>query len=1136
MIRIDETSADPVSLVELLRRRADRQPDSDLFHFLPDREDGTEATLTPGELDRHARALATRLQDLGLTGGRALLFYPPGLEFIEAFFGCLYAGVVAVAAHLPRPNRPMTRLRSIVADCEPSAVLTCSSLAKDAVRWEIGVTELRDVQRILTDDGAGDRDEPAGRWTDPGARSDSLAILQYTSGSTTAPRGVMITHGNLIHNSSLIHDAFGSIPEARGAFWLPMFHDMGLIGGIIQTLYCGGSSTLLSPVSFIQRPIRWLEAISRTGATISGAPNFAYELCIEKTTPEQRAGLDLSSWRVAFNDAEPVRAETLDRFAAAFEPAGFRRESFLPCYGLAELTLLVSGGPRACPPVILHVDGAALEHGEVSEAPTIATSKRLVASGRVVDSQRVVIVDPATGDPCPDGRVGEIWVAGPSVALDYRGRPADTKATFDARLVDGEGPFLRTSDLGSLKDGVLFVTGRFKDMIIFRGRKIYPQDIEWTAERCHPALLAGAAAAFAIEGEGEERLAIIQEVERTPDPTTIDEIITAIRRAVAEQHYVEVHAIRLIKRLSLPKTSSGKVRRHACRDGFLDGTLENVAQWAQMSETAATSPSQAVGLLGRTDAAKVAGPLGIRPEEVDTRRPLAGFGIGSLQAVRLAAELEEWLGRKLDPTLVYDHPTIDALASFLAGEPPVEHDRRRPETGHGPHCESIAIVGIGCRFPGATGPDAFWKLLRDGVEGVGPIPESRWDVEALGDIEVPRRGGFVEGIDRFDADFFGISPREAALFDPQHRMLLELTWEALEDGGQVPERLAGTAVGVFVGISTNDYAQLQAMRGGPSDGFRITGSADSIAANRISHHFDFHGPSLAIDTACSSSLVAVHMACRSLRDDECELAVAGGVNLILLPEVFANFAKAGFLSPGGRCRTFDAAADGYVRSEGAGMVVLKPVSRALADGDPIYAVIRGGAVNQDGRTNGLTAPYRSAQEAVLRAAYRQAGVSPGEVDYIEAHDTGTLLGDPIELAALGAVLGEGRGPDRPCALGSVKTNVGHLEAASGVAGLIKTALALHHRAIPPSLHFSRPNPHIAYEDLPLRVQREFDDWPDTGRRGWRESARSGSAAPMPTSSWKRPRPASMLGSLPTMANPRKWSSPSRRDPRRPSGT
>ncbi len=302
-----DTNTDAASLVDLLQRRTARASGSALFRFLPDGEEGAEVTLTPGELDLRARALAARLQDLGLTGGARLLLYPPGLEFIAAFFGCLYAGVVAVAAHLPRPNRPITRLRSIVADCGPCAVLTCSSLAKDAARWEAGVTELRGVPCILTDERPGDFEERAGHWSDPGAGRETIAMLQYTSGSTTTPRGVMITHGNLLQNSSLIHEAFGSTPEARGVFWLPLFHDMGLIGGVIQTLYCGGSSTLFSPVSFLQRPIRWLQSISLTGATISGAPNFAYELCVEKTTPEQqrRPGPEHLACRVQRRRADP---------------------------------------------------------------------------------------------------------------------------------------------------------------------------------------------------------------------------------------------------------------------------------------------------------------------------------------------------------------------------------------------------------------------------------------------------------------------------------------------------------------------------------------------------------------------------------------------------------------------------------------------------------------------------------------------------------------------------------------------------------------------------------------------------------------------------------------------------------------
>ena len=660
------------------------------------------------------------------------------------------------------------------------------------------------------------------------------------------------------------------------------------------------------------------------------------------------------------------------------------------------------------------------------------------------------------------------------------------------------GSFLRTGDLGFLKNGMLFITGRLKDLIILRGRNVYPQDVEWTAERCHPALSAGGAAAFAIDVNGEERLAIVQEIKRHSDGVETEEVFAAIRQAITDQFDSEVHAIRLIRTLSLPKTSSGKVQRHLCRESFLAGSLEVVAEWTRLDAAAPSQAKKPSDPSERSNVAtpigppsfdaivawlteRISGPLAIRPDEVDTKKPLAGYGLGSLQTVRLASELEQWLGVKLPPTLAYDYPTIDALAHVLSGATCSQEGGRKVQPGRREDREPIAIIGIGCRFPGANGPVGFWRLLRDGVDAVGPIPASRWADEALRGLDIPRRGGFLAEVDQFDADFFGISPREAVFVDPQHRLLLEVTWEAIEDGGQAPERLAGAPIGVFVGISTNDYAQLQAMRGGASDGYRITGSAASIAANRISHHFDFRGPSLTIDTACSSSMVAVHLACKSLWDGECELALAGGVNLILVPEVFASFAKAGFLSPDGRCKAFDAQADGYVRGEGAGMLALKPLSSAMADGDPIYAVIRGGAVNQDGRTNSLTAPNRLAQEAVLRAAYRQAGVSPEQIDYIEAHGTGTLLGDPIEISALAAVLAEGRDLDRRCALGSVKTNIGHLEAAAGVAGLIKTALALHHRKIPPSLHFSQPNPHIAFDEIPVRIQRKIDAWPDSGR-------------------------------------------------------
>lgn len=397
----------------------------------------------------------------------------------------------------------------------------------------------------------------------------------------------------------------------------------------------------------------------------------------------------------------------------------------------------------------------------------------------------------------------------------------------------------------------------------------------------------------------------------------------------------------------------------------------------------------------------------------------------------------------------------------------------------------IAVIGVGCRFPGAKGPDAFWRLLKNGTDAVRQVPEDRWNLEAFYDPDPAkpgkmntRWGGFLDEVDRFDPGFFDISPREAARMDPQQRLVLQVAWEALEDAGQSTDRLAGSPTGVFIGVATHDYA-LRLSDLNLIDGHTGTGNASSIVANRVSYLFDFRGPSLAVDTSCSSSLVAVHLGCMSLWQRECTLALAGGVNVILSPAVAINFTKAGAMAPDGRCKAFDALADGYVRGEGAGIVVLKPLSNALVDKDSIYAVIRGSAVNQDGRTNGLMAPSRQAQEAVLRAAYRQAGISPGQVQYVESHGTGTLLGDPIEAMALGAVLKSGRPAGRSCALGSVKTNIGHLEAAAGIAGLIKVALSLKHRAIPASLHFREPNPHIPFDVLPLRVQQTFEPWPDS---------------------------------------------------------
>ena len=491
----------------------------------------------------------------------------------------------------------------------------------------------------------------------------------------------------------------------------------------------------------------------------------------------------------------------------------------------------------------------------------------------------------------------------------------------------------------------------------------------------------------------------------------------------------------------------------------------------------------------------VAAELGLASADVVTSQTFADDGLDSVHALRLTAALADWLGRPVSPELAYDYPTIDLLAQHLASDHvsqshtdiPVKTDRHN-RSAAGDVDEPIAIIGIGCRFPGAEGPSAYWRLLADGVDAITEVSPERWNADAFASADQAtadnstRWGGFLSQIDQFDAGFFGISPREAVRMDPQQRLIMEVGWEALEDAGQVPDRLAGSRTGVFIGISTFEYANLLYSQPALFDPYSGTGVALSVTANRLSYLLDLRGPSIAVDTACSSSLVAVHMACRSLHDAECDLALAGGVNVVLSPALNIVFSKAGVMAPDGRCKAFDARADGYVRGEGAGVVVLKQLSRALADGDPVYAIIRGGATNHDGRTNGLMAPNRRAQEAVLVDAYRRSGVSPGAVQYVEAHGTGTYLGDTIEAKALGTILAEGRAPESRCLIGSHKTNIGHLESAAGIAGLIKVALALHHRMVPPSLHYTEPNPDIPFDSLPVQVAGELTPWPQSGSR------------------------------------------------------
>jgi amino acid adenylation domain-containing protein len=647
------------TFLEVFLRRASEGPDRKAFTFLLHGE-GEELVLRYAELESRARALAGWLQAQELSGERVLLLYPPGLDYVAAFLGCLAAGAVAVPAYPPRPNRGQERLLAIAADAQPAAALTTARLLAGIDRGRVEGAAARSLQWLATDEMP---DGTAAAWRLPRCGADDVVMLQYTSGSTAAPKGVMVTNANLLHNQELMRRAFGNDEATMVAGWLPLYHDMGLIGNVLQTLYLGASAVLMPPVAFLQKPLRWLEAISRYRATTSGGPDFAYELCVRRISPEERERLDLSSWRSAFNGAERVRAETLERFCDAFEPCGFRRDAFYPCYGLAEATLIVSGARERRPPLLAG-------DGGTGAAP-------LVGCGVALHDGSLRIVDPETLAESAPGETGEIWVRSPSVARGYWNRPQETSGTFGARLAGdpAAGSFLRTGDLGLLRGGELFVCGRLKDLIIVRGVNHYPEDLEWTAQGSHPALRPASTAAFAVEAGGAERLVIVQELEpgRSGGEAAASEVLEAIRRRVAETHEIEVFAVVLVRRGGVPKTSSGKVRRGACRRLFEAGELPVLAAWqaaaAAWAEAALPAPSGA-GLtreeIAAWLAARIAERTGERLPAAAASLTLAQLGLDSLAVIELGHATERAFGVRLPADLLLGTGTIADLAGHIA--------------------------------------------------------------------------------------------------------------------------------------------------------------------------------------------------------------------------------------------------------------------------------------------------------------------------------------------------------------------------------------------------------------------------------------------------------------------------------------
>nr|WP_315853690.1 aminotransferase class I/II-fold pyridoxal phosphate-dependent enzyme [Rubripirellula tenax] len=685
--------------------------------------ESVEQRLTYGELWDEVRALAGYLQTecRVRAGDRILLLYPPGLEFVVGFFACHAAGAIAVPAYPPRRNRKASRIRSIVVDANARWALSTSSIV-DQLSGDQQHDDLIGVQLLGTDNP---NCRNLSGWQRPKLSEHSLAVLQYTSGSTGSPKGVMLNHRNLIANSELILEAFDPEVDFVGMSWLPTYHDMGLVGGVLMPMYTGRTTVLMSPMTFLQRPARWLQGISQYGVTISGGPNFSYQLCADKILDSEMEGVDLSNWRIAFNGAEPIRSSTLKEFAARFQKYGFNPQASLPCYGMAETTLLVTGGPRTPRPVMTTFDGRALEEKIVRPvSDDNASARNLVGCGAVLSSERVIIVDPETREKLPSDSIGEIWVQSPSVGQGYYRRKEATEQTFHATTIDDDGPFLRTGDLGFLYDHQLYVSGRLKDMIIVRGVNRYPQDIEETVEAASEAVQAGSVGAVAMEHDGREQLVIVAETVRARD-LDWDSEIQAIRRAVTAEHELPPDAVYLVRNSSIPKTSSGKIQRHACLHAVRDGDLKLIAKWVRWEESGGGTKMNAAPMM---QAASASGTESIDASDVSAAivevighhvRHVAGeraghlnigtnivldLGLDSLERLEIARKLERTFGGRFPEQVLDEIETIGQTAMAI--------QRYLPPGGEA-RAEAMLRSGIS-DDDGASGSDNRSSVIQNG--------------------------------------------------------------------------------------------------------------------------------------------------------------------------------------------------------------------------------------------------------------------------------------------------------------------------------------------------------------------------------------------------------------------------------------